>query len=336
MEALEALLQIRKSDAKEVFPQSQSIHPEIPVPNPLDPSQPHLIECDTSIHRVRNNSRVVSSSGEAAHHTFSVVSVPNPLLKPGVKASSIPLQHVEVASSINRNQRQCTATSSLTTSCSQSRHVTHGFTVNCSAVSGELTVREDMIRDALMSQPQRGKKRQNLSELERLELTRTRNREHAKSTRMKKKARHQELIEIEKKYLLLQEKEKLTVKRKKYLVKFVESVGSSPVTSICSHQLPCRLRKLACDRVRNAEFSVIGSSAETAVALTSENSGFLKVSVRGADVISGETTTAFGVLCAEFCQGSADITDVTLHWSPSQVTMSLAGIFPSVSHSSLE
>lgn len=44
-------------------------------------------------------------------------------------------------------------------------------------------VRTTEIQAALRSKPQRGRKRDNLSELERLELTRTRNREHAKSTR---------------------------------------------------------------------------------------------------------------------------------------------------------
>lgn len=44
-------------------------------------------------------------------------------------------------------------------------------------------VRTTEIEAALRSKPQRGRKRDNLSALERLELTRTRNREHAKSTR---------------------------------------------------------------------------------------------------------------------------------------------------------
>jgi hypothetical protein len=44
-------------------------------------------------------------------------------------------------------------------------------------------VRTDKIQDALNSRPQRGKKRCNLNDEERLELTRTRNREHAKCTR---------------------------------------------------------------------------------------------------------------------------------------------------------
>ena len=44
-------------------------------------------------------------------------------------------------------------------------------------------IRLGEIEAALKSKPQRGRKRDNLSALERLELTRTRNREHAKSTR---------------------------------------------------------------------------------------------------------------------------------------------------------
>lgn len=44
-------------------------------------------------------------------------------------------------------------------------------------------VRKDKVEAALKSKPQRGKKRDNLNVMERLELTRTRNREHAKSTR---------------------------------------------------------------------------------------------------------------------------------------------------------
>jgi ABC-type phosphate/phosphonate transport system substrate-binding protein len=44
-------------------------------------------------------------------------------------------------------------------------------------------VRKEKIIEALKSENQRGKKRQDLNDMERLELTRTRNREHAKSTR---------------------------------------------------------------------------------------------------------------------------------------------------------
>ena len=44
-------------------------------------------------------------------------------------------------------------------------------------------IRATEVEAALRSKPQRGRKRENLTVLERLELTRTRNREHAKSTR---------------------------------------------------------------------------------------------------------------------------------------------------------
>ncbi len=45
------------------------------------------------------------------------------------------------------------------------------------------SVRKEKVAEALRSKPQRGRKRDDLNETERLELTRTRNREHAKSTR---------------------------------------------------------------------------------------------------------------------------------------------------------
>lgn len=62
----------------------------------------------------------------------------------------------------------------------------------------ESDVRVEKIEDAMRSKPQRGRKRVNLNDTERLELTRTRNREHAKSTRVRKKARYQELLDNEK------------------------------------------------------------------------------------------------------------------------------------------
>jgi hypothetical protein len=47
----------------------------------------------------------------------------------------------------------------------------------------EASVRKEKVDEALRSKPQRGRKREDLNDTERLELTRTRNREHAKSTR---------------------------------------------------------------------------------------------------------------------------------------------------------
>ncbi|KAL7556746.1 hypothetical protein ACA910_008083 [Epithemia clementina (nom. ined.)] len=73
----------------------------------------------------------------------------------------------------------------------------------CESAGSSVTtecIRREQVEAALKSKPQRGRKREDLNELERLELTRTRNREHAKSTRIRKKARHQELLDIEKKF----------------------------------------------------------------------------------------------------------------------------------------
>jgi hypothetical protein len=52
--------------------------------------------------------------------------------------------------------------------------------------SYKAAVRIEKVEAALKSKPQRGRKRDNLNVMERMELTRTRNREHAKSTRYEK------------------------------------------------------------------------------------------------------------------------------------------------------
>eukprot|EP00980_Cylindrotheca_fusiformis_P013041 scaffold3267_cov140-Cylindrotheca_fusiformis.AAC.3 len=60
-------------------------------------------------------------------------------------------------------------------------------------------IRKEKVEAALRSKPQRGRKRDDLSDKERQELTRSRNREHAKTTRIRKKARYEELLECERK-----------------------------------------------------------------------------------------------------------------------------------------
>ena len=51
------------------------------------------------------------------------------------------------------------------------------------SISSSSPIRVEKVEEALRSKPQRGRKRDDLNENERVELTRTRNREHAKSTR---------------------------------------------------------------------------------------------------------------------------------------------------------
>jgi hypothetical protein len=87
-------------------------------------------------------------------------------------------------------------------------------------------IRKDEVEAALRSKPQRGRKRDNLSELERLELTRTRNREHAKSTRIRKKARYQELLDNEKKYEDLKTRGELNSQREQSVRQLVSVFNS--------------------------------------------------------------------------------------------------------------
>jgi hypothetical protein len=54
---------------------------------------------------------------------------------------------------------------------------------NANPPPSKAAVRIEKVEAALKSKPQRGRKRDNLNVMERMELTRTRNREHAKSTR---------------------------------------------------------------------------------------------------------------------------------------------------------
>ena len=83
------------------------------------------------------------------------------------------------------------------------------------------SIRQHEIKKALHSKPQRGRKRADLNDAERHELTRNRNREHAKTTRIRKKARYQELLECERKLQELLEKDELDEKRRQCVLGFV-------------------------------------------------------------------------------------------------------------------
>lgn len=334
-DALEALLQFREGPAFK-FKRRRThsvVQPALPVPNPLDPSQPHLIEGDAT-------SPVVSrpASGSYLDAAFflpnlpacepvACSSVPDPLATPvAVKAPQHALAPLPTVS----------AAKALSTPSSHSMVATHGFGMDPTAIplpvlsSGDVKPKQllevelgsDKIRDALNSKPQRGKKRQNLSELERQELTRTRNREHAKSTRTKKKARLMELMDIEEKFLFLKERESLDLCRRQGLVDLIETAGNRPELKACPHS--SHLSQLASQEFQKAQFSVTDS-----VALTAENSGTVKVSVHGTDVESGKSKTLLGVISVDFSPGSTDICDVSLYWSwPKNKRV---GIVPSIS-----
>ena len=92
--------------------------------------------------------------------------------------------------------------------------------------SPELSLEQTLIRQkevdkALHSKSQRGRKRANLNEVERLELTRTRNREHAKSTRVRKKIRYEELLDCESRIKKIEAKQDLEHRRRSSVVTFL-------------------------------------------------------------------------------------------------------------------
>ncbi|GMI10951.1 hypothetical protein TrVE_jg5882 [Triparma verrucosa] len=84
---------------------------------------------------------------------------------------------------------------------------------------------KEEVMNALGSKPQRGRKRSNLTEAQRQELTRTRNRQHAKSTRERKKAKLDELTLIEGKYNEIQMEKELDHARKRTVQAVISSRG---------------------------------------------------------------------------------------------------------------
>ena len=132
---------------------------------------------------------------------------------------------------------------------------------------------------------------------------------HMPSCSCKKKARHDNLVDIEKKYQLLQEKEKLQARRKQSVVDFVKQRDGDAMRCIHSS----RLHELASQDILNPEFSVTGGTA--AVAVTAADSGSVKVTVHGSELDSSAAMMLTGVICVDFVQESSDIRDISLFWS---------------------
>jgi hypothetical protein len=121
---------------------------------------------------------------------------------------------------------------------------------------------------------------------------------------VKNKARYDNLVEIEKMYMLLQEKELLQARRRLRLVDFVEKREAK----CCIHS--SRLHELASEDILNPVFSVTD-----AVALTEANSGTVRVLATGSELDLSSPMTLSGVICAVVSPGSTDIRDVSLFWS---------------------
>ena len=98
-------------------------------------------------------------------------------------------------------------------------------------------VRPEQIEAALRSKPQRGRRRDELNELERRELNRTRNREHAKTTRIRKKARYEELVEQERQLHALERRQTLQTQRRQAVLQYLQ-VREAMVTAEATGQEP--------------------------------------------------------------------------------------------------
>ena len=141
--------------------------------------------------------------------------------------------------------------------------------------------------------------------------------------RIKKKARFDDLIEIEKKYMLVKEIELLHVRRRLRLIDFVEQRAEKRCIN------SSRLYELASQEILNPEFSVTD-----AVVLTSDNSCTVRVLAHGSSLDLANPKTLSGMICVDFAPGSTDIRDISLYWS---TTSSVSTSFPpSVSLSNLE
>ena len=157
--------------------QSSIYHPSMmPVPNPLDPTQPHLIEGDIPLDSGLKSTLTCTASqhddddDDGAHDMVVSSSVPNPLIAtPSVdKQQSLP-----VVSAVE-------TLAYLSTTRQDNKKQTIEVTPNATPLPAPTKVvptlaLPEKISTALNSKPQRGKKRDNLSEEERVELTKARN-----------------------------------------------------------------------------------------------------------------------------------------------------------------
>lgn len=208
IDVLEALLQFREGAVSNKSTTYHHHSNNWPVPNPLDPTQPHIIEGDDAPTPVRHTSSEISACSTTKQQAnddddapIQCTTVPNPLATsvddkkvpspshpPPMVSAIEALTSLSSVSSTTDNKPPPTSTPqhkfvvspraivpSLAPSCSGVSSATNHFPPN-------LSLNPEKVQHALISKPQRGKKR-NLSEAERMELTRTRNREHATFSR---------------------------------------------------------------------------------------------------------------------------------------------------------
>ena len=155
--------------------QSNIYHPSavMPVPNPLDPTQPHLIEGDTPLgcglkSTFTSPSQHDEDDDDGAHDIVVSSLVPNPLIAtPGVDKQLS--QSLPVVSAVK--------TLAYLSTRQDNKKQTIEVTPNATPLPTPIKVMPTLalpekISTALNSKPQRGKKRDNLSEEERIGNTR--------------------------------------------------------------------------------------------------------------------------------------------------------------------
>ena len=110
------------------------------------------------------------------------------------------------------------ATVSLAPASVPSATVSSSKSSTASSAAVAQPIEQAKIESALKSTPQRGKKRNELNDEERHELTRSRNREHARATRVRKKRKYEELVEKETQLEQLLQKQELEAKRREAII----------------------------------------------------------------------------------------------------------------------
>ena len=128
---------------------------------------------------------------------------------------------------------------------------------------------------------------------------------------MKKKARFQELSDIEAKYNVMKERESLYLRRRQHLIEFIENASAAVETNKCVHS--SMLVKLASQILLKPEFSVMTTSV-----CTSNDTALVKVSARGTTVdLESTQKTLSGVISVNFIPGTIDVSDISLYWQSS-------------------
>lgn len=142
-------------------------------------------------------------------------------------------------------------------------------------------------------------------------------------SRQKKKARLDELEEIETRYLSLKRRETLNNHRRRHIVEFVENVN---VKADQKCRLAVKLIRLVERQLSNPELAVLGE-----IALSSGDVAMAHVSARGN--VANESKTMTGVVSASFRPGATELQDLSICLTDlpiSDSSLNAGALFPSV------